>query len=84
MDRKKRITGSFWLGSYDTEYLHTTKEVSPADCWGMKLKLECAGNRNAVNGKTYSYVHRSAGDGKWMSVKEYSVVNCLAQEIELR
>jgi hypothetical protein len=46
----KRITGSFWLGSYDTEYLHATKEVSPADCWGMKLKLECSGNRNAVNG----------------------------------
>ncbi len=80
----KRITGSFWLGSCDTEYLHTTKEVSPTDCWGMKLKLECAGNRNAVNGKTYSYVHEPTGDGKWMSIKEYSVVNCLAQEIELR
>ena len=37
----KRITGSFWLGSYDTEYLHTTKEVSPADCWKMKLQWEC-------------------------------------------
>jgi hypothetical protein len=80
----KRITGNFWLGSYDTEYLHTTKEVSSADCWKMKLQFECAGNRNAVNGKTYSYIHKPTGDGKWMSVKEYSVVNCLAQEIELR
>ena len=80
----KRITGNFWLGSYDTENFHTTKEVSPEDCWKMKLQLECAGNRNAVNGKTYSYIHKPTGDGKWMSVKEYTVVNCLAQEIELR
>nr|CAH0102648.1 unnamed protein product [Daphnia galeata] len=46
----KRITGSFWLGSYDNEYLHTTKEERGNEC----------------------------------QVKEYSVVNCLAQEIELR
>jgi hypothetical protein len=50
----------------------------------MKLQLECAGNKNAVSGKTYSYVHKPTGEGKWMSVKEYTVVNCLAQEIELR
>ncbi len=50
----KKITGSFWVGSYDTEHFHTTKEVSPQECWEMKSLLNCAGNKNIVNGKTYS------------------------------
>ncbi len=25
----KKIGGSFWVGLYDTEHFHTTKEVSP-------------------------------------------------------
>ncbi|EFX61473.1 hypothetical protein DAPPUDRAFT_121776 [Daphnia pulex] len=80
----KRITGSFWIGSYDTEHFHTTKAVDPKECWDMKLQLNCAGNRNVVNGKTYSYIQKPNGQGKWMSISEYSVVNCLAQDIELR
>lgn len=80
----KRITGSFWIGSYDTEHFHTTKAVDPKECWDMKLQLNCAGNRNVVNGKTYSYIQKPNGPGKWMAIKEYSVVNCLAQDIELR
>jgi hypothetical protein len=80
----KKITGSFWIGSYDTEHFRTTKEVSAKECWDMKIQLACAGNRNVVNGKTYSYMHKPVGSGKWMSITEYSVVNCLAQEIELR
>ena len=50
----------------------------------MKLQLNCAGNHNVANGKTYSYIHKPVGDGKWMAIKEYCVVNCLAQDIELR
>ncbi|EFX64450.1 hypothetical protein DAPPUDRAFT_118161 [Daphnia pulex] len=45
----KRITGSFWIGSYDTEHFHTTKTVDPKECLDMKLKLNCSGNRNVVN-----------------------------------
>jgi hypothetical protein len=50
----------------------------------MKLQLNCAGNRNVVNGKTYSYIQKPNGQGRWMAISEYSVVNCLAQDIELR
>ncbi|EFX65393.1 hypothetical protein DAPPUDRAFT_117305 [Daphnia pulex] len=80
----KRITGSFWIGSYDTEHFHATKAVDPKECWDMKLQLNCAGNRNVVNGKTYSYIQKPNGQGKWISITEYSVVNFLAQDIELR
>ncbi|EFX66897.1 hypothetical protein DAPPUDRAFT_115919 [Daphnia pulex] len=45
----KRITGSFRIGSYDTEHFHTTKSVDPKECWDMKLQLNCGGNRNVVN-----------------------------------
>jgi hypothetical protein len=81
-----RITGSyFWIGSHDTEHFHTIKPVDPKECWNMTLKLNCARNRNIVNGGTYySYFQKPNGQGKRMSITEYSVVNCLAQDIELR
>ena len=47
----KRITGSFWVGSYDTEHFHTKKKVSPQDCWDMKSLFKCPGNKNIGNGK---------------------------------
>jgi hypothetical protein len=50
----------------------------------MKSLLNCTGNKNIVNGKTYSYRQKPVGEGKWMSVKEYYEVNCLAQDIEIR
>ncbi|EFX80245.1 hypothetical protein DAPPUDRAFT_103708 [Daphnia pulex] len=58
----KKITGSFWIGSYHTEHFHTTKEVSPQECWEMKSLLNCAGNKNIVNGKTYSYRQKTTQD----------------------
>ena len=80
----KRVSGSFWVGAFDTEYFHTTEEVSSEDCWNMKLNLKCGDNTNVKNGKVYSFQHKAIGPGKWMSTKEYTVTNCLAQEIELR
>jgi hypothetical protein len=50
----------------------------------MKIQLACEGKRNVINGKTYSYMHKPVRSGKWMSITEFSVVNCFAQEIELR
>jgi hypothetical protein len=80
----KRITGSFWIGSYDTEYFHTTVELDSKECWDMKLQLKCGENRNVANGKTYSFKQKPIGEGKWMAIKEYSVKNCLAQKIDLK
>lgn len=37
-----------------------------------------------MNGKTYSYIQKPNRHGKRIAIKEYSVVNCLAQDIELR
>jgi hypothetical protein len=72
----KRITGSFWIVSYDTKHFHTTKNVDPKECYDIKLQLKFAGNRNVMNGKTYSYIQKPNRHGKWIAIKEYSVVNC--------
>ena len=80
----KKITGTFWLGAFDTEYFHTTKEVSKQECWDMKLKFACETNKNVLNGKTYSFIQKPVGEGYFWRIKEYSVTNCIAQEIVLR
>ena len=80
----KKITGNFWIGSFDTEYYHTTQEVNPTECWEMKDKLKCGNNKNVVNGPIYSFIQKPTGSGFWMATREYSVINCHAQDIELR
>ena len=80
----KRITGSFWYWSYDTEHFHTTRAVTQDECWNMKQSQNCAGNKIIKNDKTYSFVQEPVGEGSWNSIKEYSIINCLAHEIILR
>ena len=33
--KKKRIIGSFWIGSYDTTYSQETTIISDQECWDM-------------------------------------------------
>ena len=80
----KRITGSFWYWSYDTEHFHTTRAVTQDECWNMKQSQNCSGNKIIKNDKTYSFVQEPVREGSWNSIKEYSVINCLAHEITLR
>ena len=73
MDTKKRITGSFWYGSYDTEHFHTTRAVTQDECWNMKQSQNCAGNKIIKNDKTYSFVQELVGEGSWNRIKEYQL-----------
>ena len=78
-----KITGSFWLGDFDTEHLQTTKRVEPQECWDMIRNLNCNGNKMIKDEKTFSFLQQPYGEGKWYATKEYTVANCLAREIEL-
>ena len=80
----KRITGSFWYGSFDTEHFHTSRAVTQEECRNMKASKTCAGNKMIQNNKAYSFIQEPVGEGSWNSIKEYSVVNCVAHEITLR
>lgn len=80
----KTITGSFWIGSFDTVYSTTTKEVEPLECWKMVKTLQCGGNTMVHNGNTLAYTKKPVGDGYWYSVTRYSTLNCIAYEIKLR
>ena len=80
----KKITGSFWIGSYDTEHFHNTRLVSQEECWNMVQSETCGGNKIVKNDKTYSFVQEPVGEGSWYSIKEFTIINCLAHEITLR
>ena len=81
--KTKRIIGSFWIGSYDTTYLHDSKFVEPADCWNMVQNFKCGGNIMIKSGSTYTFSREPTGDGKWYATREYTTLNCLAEEITM-
>ncbi|KAK4035894.1 hypothetical protein OUZ56_027973 [Daphnia magna] len=70
--KTKKITGSFWIGSFDTVYSQETKLLSAIECWEM------AGTT------TLSFTSTPTGEGKWYAIKEYHALNCLAEEITLK
>ena len=78
----KTVTGSFWVGSYDTVYTTTTLEVSPSECWRM-VGAKCGDNKMDRNGGTLSYTKKPTGEGYWYSVTKYQTLNCIVHEIKL-
>ena len=48
----KTITGSFWIGSFDTVYTTSTKHVEPGECWNMIQNYKCGGNTMIKSGST--------------------------------
>ena len=80
----KTITGSFWVGSFDTVYTTTTKEVEPSECWKMVHSSKCGSNTMSRDGKHSSFTQKPIGDGYWYSTTSYKSLNCMVQEITLR
>lgn len=79
----KTIEGSFWLGSYDTTFSHSTKLVEPSECWSMVQTKNCGSHQMTANNKMLSFIKKPEGEGKWFSKVEHSVLNCQAHEITL-
>ena len=80
----KKITGSFWIGSFDIVFSHKTKQVEPSECWKIINNKKCGGNSVISTGTTYSFQQEPVGEGKWYSTREYQVLNCLAQQVTLK
>ncbi|KAI9551348.1 hypothetical protein GHT06_005864 [Daphnia sinensis] len=49
--KTKKITGSFWIGSFDTIYSQETKLITPLECWRMVNDKKC-GENNMQTGPT--------------------------------
>lgn len=81
--KTKKITGSFWIGSFDTVYSKEAKPMSSAECWEMINEKKCGGNQMQITPTTLSFIATPTGEGKWYAIKEYHALNCLAEEITL-
>ncbi|KAK4015065.1 hypothetical protein OUZ56_030055 [Daphnia magna] len=82
--KTKKITGSFWIGSFDTVYSKETILITPLECWRMVNDKKC-GNNNMQTGPTgLSFTATPTGEGKWYAIKEYQTLNCVAEQITLR
>ncbi|KZS02612.1 Uncharacterized protein APZ42_000275 [Daphnia magna] len=51
--KTKKITGSFWIGSFDTVYSQETILITPLECWQMVNDKKC-GDNNMQTGPTDS------------------------------
>lgn len=57
--------------------------MSPAECWRIVQEHKCGKNTVQRIGKTFSFTDEPEGEGKWHSLGEHVLLNCLEQEITL-
>lgn len=83
--KTKTITGSFWVGVYDTVYTQKTLEVDSETCWRMIETKKCGFNNNEMTnvGDRMAFIGEPVGEGAWFSTKEYSLINCMTREVTL-
>ncbi|KAI9553657.1 hypothetical protein GHT06_021584 [Daphnia sinensis] len=82
--KTKKITGSFWIGSFDTTYSKETKLITPLECWRMVNDKKCGENNMQTGPTSISFTATPTGEGKWYAVKEYHTLNCIAEQITVR
>jgi hypothetical protein len=82
--KSKKITGSFWVGSYDTTYSQETHLVSALESWEMVNNKKCGENVMQESATTMSFIASLTGEGKWYATREYHALNCLMEGITLR
>ncbi|KAK4028023.1 hypothetical protein OUZ56_017186 [Daphnia magna] len=82
--KTKKITGSFWIGSFDTVYSQETILITPLECWRMVNDKKCGDNNMQTGPKGLSFTATPTGEVKWYAIKEYQTLNCIAEQITLR
>ncbi|KAK4037604.1 hypothetical protein OUZ56_029635 [Daphnia magna] len=82
--KTKKITGSFWIGSFDTVYSQETILINPLECWRMVNDKKCGANNMQTGPTGLSFTATPTGEGKWYAIKEYQTLNCIAEQITLR
>ena len=82
-----KITGNFWVGSYDTEHIQYTVPVSPEECRTMKNSNKCGSGpeeHTMVESRgTHTYIAEPVGKGQWMREKMFRTINCQLRSITL-
>lgn len=83
--REKKITGSFWIGSYDTEYHEYSVPVAEEDCKRMVTKRLCgeSGTMLEQEGHIFKYTAVPDGPPKWFTTKIYTTTNCVTWNVTL-
>ncbi|KZS06531.1 Uncharacterized protein APZ42_029985 [Daphnia magna] len=81
--KTKKITGSFWIGSFDTVFSQRTKLITQLECWDMVNDKKCGGNNMQSSPTTISFTATPTGEGAWYATREYHVLNCLVEETTL-
>jgi len=81
--KEKKITGSFWVGSYDTEFHEYTRFVSQHECRMMVETGLCGKNKMVQIGEMLKYTQEPDGPAKWYDTRKYSTLNCLVTNITL-
>lgn len=69
--KTKKITGSFWIGSFDTVFSQETKLITPLECWDMVNDKKCGGNNMQSSPTTISFTATPTGEGAWYATREY-------------
>jgi hypothetical protein len=77
------ITGSFWVGSYDSVYRQYTRSVNIDDCKRMINDKLCIDNKVEESEGVYKYETEVVGKGHWYSTTVYKVTNCIGHKITL-
>ncbi|KAI9555943.1 hypothetical protein GHT06_018484 [Daphnia sinensis] len=53
---KMKITGSFWIGSFDTIYSQETKLITPLECWRLVNDKKCGENNMQTGPTSISFI----------------------------
>ncbi|KZS03381.1 Uncharacterized protein APZ42_033899 [Daphnia magna] len=61
--KTKKITGSFWIGSFDTVYSHETILITPLECWRMANVEKCGDNNMQIGPTGLSFTATPTGEG---------------------
>ncbi|KAK4028152.1 hypothetical protein OUZ56_017412 [Daphnia magna] len=62
--KTKKITGSFWIGSFDTVYSHETILITPLECWRMANVEKCGDNNMQIGPTGLSFTATPTGEVK--------------------
>ncbi|KZS01726.1 Uncharacterized protein APZ42_001522, partial [Daphnia magna] len=66
-NKTKKITASFWIGSYDTAYSQETILITPLECWWMVNDKKCGDNDMQVGPTGLTFTATPTGEGKCKS-----------------
>ncbi len=81
--KTKKIVGYFF-GAYDTTFTTSSRPVTEKECWEMAQYQRCFENSMEGEVDSFSFTTPPEGEGAWMQIKTYGLINCMLQKITIR